>query len=173
MGESRTLYEGRYLRICSVDGWEYVQRTRGVGAALIVAITGAREIVLVEQFRIPVNGRVIELPAGLIGDIDAADTDARAAALRELHEETGYEATDLVPLMDGPSSQGLSSEMLSLFLATGLTRTGDGGGSDEGEEIEVHVVPLAVAPAWLEARRAAGTLVDPRVYAGLFFAERS
>ena len=94
------------------------------------------------------------------------------AARRELLEETGYEARLMRALTCGPPSAGMSSEIVTFLLATGLSRTGRGGG-DPTEEIEVHAVPLAEVPAWLEQRSDNGALVDPKVYAGLYFAERA
>jgi ADP-ribose pyrophosphatase len=173
MTELRVLYEGKFLRVVSRDGWEYVERTRGDGAALIVAVTDAREIVLVEQYRPPLDARVIELPAGLVGDEDPAERDGRATAIRELCEETGFEADRWQRSITGPSSQGLSSEILHFFLASELRRTSDGGGVGDTERIAVHVIPLDGADAWLAARAAEGKLVDPRVYAGLYLATKN
>ena len=114
--------------------------------------------------------RVIELPAGLAGDAPGqAGEDLAQAARRELYEECGYEAGQLELLTEGPPSAGLSSEYISLFKATGLRQTGPGGG-DASEAITVHKVPLAEVHAWLEARRGEGLMIDPKVYAGLYFA---
>ena len=129
-------------------------------------------LVFIEQYRIPVHCRVVELPAGLIGDsaADAGET-IESAARRELLEETGYEAWDLRELTSGPPSAGMASEVVTFLLATRLERRGEGGGV-QSEQITVHAVPLPHVARWLEQRRDEGTLVDPKVYAGLFFAER-
>jgi len=60
---------------------------------------------------------------------------------------------------------------LTFFLARGCRRVGDGGG-DETEDIEVHVVPLDQADAWLERKRAGGVLLDPKIFAALYFAKQ-
>ena len=90
-------------------------------------------------------------------------------AKRELIEETGYGAAEVVYLTDGPLSAGLVNEIITLVRATGLRKVGPGGG-DDTEDITVHTVPLADVTAWLEQMARGGALVDPKIYAGLFFA---
>ncbi len=167
--QRRVLAEGRYARLVAQNGWEWAERVNTVGAVVIVAITADRQLVLVEQFRIPLGRRVIELPAGLVGDtFDAQHESLDEAARRELLEETGYEAAAMEFLVAGPSSPGLVNEVYSLFLARDARRVAAGGG-DASEEIHVHLVPLSEAEAWLERKRSQGIVVDPRVYAGLYF----
>lgn len=162
-------YLGHHLGLREDDGWEYVYRTNASGVVMMVAVTDAGELVLVEQYRKPVDCRVIELPAGLAGDAGDREEDLETAAQRELYEETGFTAGSFEKLLISPGSPGLSSELLNIYLARGLRRTGPGGG-DASEDIVVHTVPLARAVAWLESRQAQGLLVDYRVYAGLFWA---
>lgn len=167
----RVLAEGRFARLVAQDGWEWVERVNTSGAVVIIAITHDDQLVLVEQYRIPLGCRVIELPAGLVGDdVANAHEGLVEAARRELLEETGYEAARLEYLAEGPSSAGLAAEVYALFLARESRRVGPGGG-DGSEDIQVHVVPLKEACGWLEAKRQAGVMVDPKVYAGLYFAE--
>jgi ADP-ribose pyrophosphatase len=164
------LAEGRFARFVIQGGWEWVERTNASGAALIVAVTEDGRLILVQQYRIPLAKAVIELPAGLAGDLAGSEHEALAeAARRELFEETGYEAERMEYLTEGPASAGLSTEVYTLFLAANVRRVGPGGG-DHTENIQVHLVPLAEVPQWLEQRRQQGLLVDPRIYAGLFFA---
>jgi ADP-ribose pyrophosphatase len=164
------LGRGRFLRLLRRRGWEMAERPGVHGIVVLVAVTPAGELLLVEQFREPVRATVIELPAGLAGDEPGQEDEAlEAAARRELLEETGWECAAVERLTTGPPSAGLSSEVVTLLRATGLERRSSGGGvGDEG--ITVHAVPLAEVPAWLQAREAAGTLVDPKVWAGLWFA---
>ncbi len=178
-GSPVTLAEGKFLRLVRRGHWEYADRTNARGAVVILAITDDAKIVLTEQFRIPLDRPTIEMPAGLAGDTpgDALDDGANATqrlawleatARRELIEETGYAARDMTYLTSGPTSGGLSTEIVTIFRATGLTRVSKGGGI-EHEEIKVHEVPLAEAHAWLERRMSEGVLVDPKVFAGLYF----
>ncbi len=167
------LAEGRYLRLLRDGRWEYAARTNSFGAAVIVAVTDAGELVLVEQHRPAMGGRCIGLPAGLAGDIVGEEDEAMIrAARRELLEETGYEAATLLELASTAPSPGMCDETQTFFLARGLNRVGAGGG-DSTEDIEVHRVPLGSVPAWLATRCADGAFVATNVYAGLFFARAS
>jgi ADP-ribose pyrophosphatase len=167
---ARVLAEGRYLRLVDEDGWEYVTRHSVSGIVVLVAITPARELVLVEQHRPAVHGIVVELPAGLVGDTAGQESESLAtAAHRELVEETGFAAKEMVELAAGPIAVGVSDEIITFFEARGLERVGPGGG-DETEDITVQVVPLDGLEAFLAARRAAGLAVDPKIFAGLYLA---
>lgn len=154
-------WRGKYLEVRRVGSWEFAARVGRMGAAVILAITDAREIVLVEQFRMPHGVMSIELPAGLIGDTGDGDT-VLAAAARELHEETGFRAAAFEDLGAFATSPGMSSEMFNLVRATGLTRVGPGGGVD-GEDIRVHVVALDGLAAFLADKRAQGCVIDCRL----------
>lgn len=166
----RILKEGRFLRFVSRDGWEYVERTNATGIVVICAVSDDARLILVEQYRPPVDARTVELPAGLAGDVPGADDEAiEEAARRELIEETGYAADRMEPLLVGPISSGLSSEVATFFLAPDARRVGEGGG-DESEEIRVHAVPLDEVDAWLRDMARGGALIDPKVYAALYFA---
>ncbi|MGH8460729.1 MAG: NUDIX hydrolase [Stenotrophobium sp.] len=164
-----TLYEGKFLRLRRNGRWEYVERVNSIGAAFILALTPAREIVLVEQYRVPLRARTIELPAGIIGDGGHAGESVELSALRELEEETGYRGTHAEVLLRGPVAAGLTSEMLHLVRVHELTQVHAGGGVDD-ENITVHVVPLASVQDWLLQQSAQGLLIEPRVYTGLYFA---
>lgn len=166
---SDVLFEGRFLRVKKKDRWEYVERCKTTGIVAILPITENQEIILVEQFRVPVNQRVIEIPAGLAGDIEGEEDEALAeAAKRELLEETGYKAQQMEYLTEGPPSAGLSTEVVTFFRATGLKKVSEGGGAGS-ENIQVHAVPLADLKTWIEIKREEGCLVDYKVYAALYF----
>ena len=162
-------YRGRFLGLQEREGWEYAFRTNASGVVVLVPVTDTGELVLVEQHRTPVSGRVIELPAGLAGDTGNRDENLETAAQRELIEETGYRAGFLDELLTCPSTPGMSDEIVTIFFAGGLERVGPGGG-DGNEDITVHHVPLESATQWLETRMAEGIMVDPKIYAGLFWA---
>jgi ADP-ribose pyrophosphatase len=158
-----TRWEGRYIAAKTRGRWEYVSRARGIKAAVILAITPEDEVVLVEQFRIPLGKRCIELPAGLIGDDDGGEGEnAATAAIRELEEETGYQAARMDDLGEFYSSPGMVSEAFTLFRANDLTRVSEGGGV-EGEGITVHHVPRAGIADFIAARRAEGYGIDVRL----------
>ena len=154
------VWEGRFIAAKRRGKWEYVSRTRGVSAAVILAIDDGC-VLLVEQYRVPIGGRCLELPAGLIGDEEEGE-EARAAAIRELEEETGYRAEGMSELGRFHASPGMSSEGFTLLRAEGLTKVSDGGGV-EGEEIVVHRVPIDDVPEFVERKRAEGCAVDVKL----------
>lgn len=167
------LARGKHLSLVRAGGWEFATRPTVSGVVAVVAVTRGGKIVLIEQHRAPVRSRVIELPAGLAGDVPGEEhEDLAAAARRELLEETGYRAGDMRCVACGPPSAGMIDEIVTFFLATGLRRTGPGGG-DGSEDIQVHLVPLKTADRWLERRAKAHALIDPKVYAGLYFAQQA
>ena len=154
------VWQGKYLAAKRKGKWEYVSRTRGVGAAVILAVVDG-DVLLVEQPRAALGTQSLELPAGLVGD----ETEGEAidsAAIRELEEETGYRAERVVSLGRFHSSPGMSSEGFTLVRAEGLTKVGEGGGV-EGEDIIVHRVPLAEVPRFVERKRAEGAAVDVKL----------
>jgi ADP-ribose pyrophosphatase len=166
------VYEGRYLRMVVQGQWEYAQRTHGKGmAVIIIAVTPDNEVLFVEQYRVPLHARTMEMPAGLVGDDHAQDTLADAAR-RELIEETGWHAENVDVLLSGPTSSGMSSERIAFVRATGLTRVGPGGGV-AGEDIIVHAVPRAAAPAWLMQKSREGFELDLKLWAGLWMIEHN
>lgn len=155
------MWEGRFITARRRGRWEYVSRSRGIGAAVILAIEEAsdgRHVILVDQYRVPLGCRCIELPAGLVGDNGQEEPPALAAT-RELEEETGYHAAEMEDLGRFFSSPGMVSESFTLFRARGLTRVGDGGGTP-GEDITVHRVPLERIDNWIADRRAEGYAID-------------
>ncbi|HEY3203700.1 MAG TPA: NUDIX hydrolase [Thermoanaerobaculia bacterium] len=166
--DRKTLFEGRHLIFLCRGGWEYVEHRTAPEAAMVVALTPAREVVLVEEFRPAVNSPVISLPSGLIGD--EGPEPAIDAARRELREETGYEAPSLDTLARGPGSPGQSSEMVTFFLARDAQRMGEQAPDDRGR-IRVHLVPIPEILAWARRWEAEGAVVDPKIFAGLYFAD--
>jgi ADP-ribose pyrophosphatase len=168
----RTLHDGQFLKLLRDRHWEFVRRQRASGAGFVVAITRARELVLVEQDRIPLRRRVIELPAGIIADSEATQGESvELSALRELEEETGFRAREAKLLCHGPVAAGMTDEIGYFTQVSGLERVSSGGGVD-GEDITVHVVPIAGIETWLAKQAARGVLLDPRIYVALYFASR-
>lgn len=157
----QTVWQGKFITAKVKGKWEYVSRSRGIKAAVILAVDAEDHVILVEQFRVPLGRACIELPAGLISD-HGENEDATAAANRELEEETGYRAARMEVLGEYYSSPGMVSESFTLLRAHDLTQVGPGGGLD-GEDITVHRVPLAGIVPFLDAQRARGLGIDVRL----------
>ena len=165
-----TLFESKWITLQRIGHWDFVRRPHSDSCVGILAITPEEEIVLVEQFRIPVQRRVIEIPAGIVGDEEEHRGESLAGtAARELLEETGYRAGSIVPLIDTPTSAGLTSEIIHLFHAKDLVKEHDGGGV-AGEDIIVHHVPLANLREWLGDKEAAGLAIDFKIFSCLWLA---
>lgn len=154
------VWSGRFIEAKRLGEWEFVSRTRGVSAAVILAVDDGH-VLLVEQYRVPIGARCLELPAGLVGDEEEGEA-AAAAAIRELEEETGYRAERAIDLGRFYASPGMSSEGFTLLRAEGLSRVGSGGGV-AGEDIEVHRVRLEEVTAFVAGRRAAGVAADAKL----------
>lgn len=163
------LGSGRYLRLIREGHWEFAQRTHSADAVMIAALTSDDRVILVEQYRVPMHARVLEFPAGLVGDDPRhVGEPLEETARRELLEETGYEASSMTPVFTGACSAGLSDEMVTFFVATGLSRRTKGGGVD-GEQIQVHEVPWSDFPGWLRARMKQGVRADARLFTGIYW----
>lgn len=171
MTETVTLCNGTWLRLKRRGRWEYAERTNPGGGVMIIAVTPEEKIIFVEQFRPALERMTIEMPAGLVGDNpESAAESAIEAAHRELIEETGYAAARIDFIMAGPTSAGMSNEILAFVRARDLSRV-HGGGGDESEDITVHEVARAEAARWLVEKMASGYSVDPKMFAGLYFLE--
>lgn len=165
--DKKTLWEGEYLRTVRItykggEGvlryWEAVERVNCDGIVAIVPVTKDRYVILVRQFRPPVNSYVIEFPAGLNDMNEPLET----VALRELLEETGYRADKLVFLAKGPLSTGLSKEILTVYLASGA-ELDTAQERDEAEDIEVLKVPIAAVNKALTILEKQGDLIDLKI----------
>lgn len=162
-----TLYRGQHLQLMKRGHWEFADRTKGSGVVAIVAVTENDELVLTEQFRPPVQKKVVDLPAGLAGDIVGSEAEAfELAAERELIEETGFAGENFEYIFSGPTSAGMVTEMIDFFLVRDVKQVAAGGG-DETEDIKVHVIPLKKIGAWLKRKETTKTCVDPKVFAAM------
>ena len=170
-GHLHSPHSGDYLEFVKDEHWEYVRRVTGRDVVMIVPVLKSGHVLLVEQYRIPVGGNVIEWPAGLVGDVDLGEPLENAAA-RELEEETGYRAAELTRTASGPPSSGLADEIVHVFLARGLEHIHEGGG-DASESIQVHAVERDSVDDWLEQHRQAGRYIDVKLYTGLYFVDKS
>lgn len=155
-----TVWQGRFIAAKRQGKWEYVSRVGDVHAVVIVAVEESH-VLLVEQFRVPLGRRCLELPAGLVGDEDAGES-VEASAARELEEETGYRAGRIESLGVFHSSPGMASEGFTLVRATELRRVGAGGGV-AGEDIVVHRVKLDDLAPFVAEKRVAGVAIDVKM----------
>ncbi|AXI83374.1 NUDIX hydrolase [Xylella taiwanensis] len=166
------VFEGKYQRMIVHGTWEYSERVHAGGlAAIILAVTPEDRVIFVEQFRVPVQQRTIEMPAGLVGDIDTNES-IEHAAIRELEEETGWSADQAEILLIGPVSSGASSERIAFVRATGLHKVSAGGG-DANEDIVVHEILRTQAAAWLVQKMHAGFAMDPKLWASLWLIDHA
>ena len=165
----KVIHEGNFLRFIVDNGWEYVERTNCNGIVIVVCKNKEDKVIFVEQYRQPVQAKTIEFTAGLMNDeADINDETPLEAAKRELLEETGYEAASVEYLTSGPVSGGMSTNSVTMVLATDLTKVGEGGGVAD-ENITVHEIPLDQTNQWLKEKEEQGYFVDPKVYSGLYF----
>jgi ADP-ribose pyrophosphatase len=150
-------WEGKYIRMVTRGGWEYVERCGGVEAVVILAEHEGK-IILIEQSRVPLGGRIsLELPAGLVGDED--DKGVEETAVKELEEETGFTATRIERLGEFFSSPGMVAEGFHLVRAHGVRPCG----SPVEEGIEVHLVERERIAEFVAERRAAGVAIDVKL----------
>ncbi len=178
-GKKTTLYEGKFKRLVDENGWEFTERVNCSGVVAILAQTAEGKIILVEQYRVPVGKSVIELPAGLAdgglclpGTVpqkgDSPLEPLEEAAKRELLEETGYQAGRMEKILEGPANSSSNADIIVLFYAHNLRKVSNGGG-DHTESITVHEVDLKGIEQWFDSMRRKGKLVDPKIYAGLYW----
>jgi ADP-ribose pyrophosphatase len=158
----KTIFEGTHLLIKENHGWQYVERKAAKEAVVVIAETDRGEVVLTEQHRKPVACRVIDFAAGLVGDEPGGPRDPAATAKKELEEETGYTCDSVELLFRGPTSAGITSEIVNVYRARGVRKRGEGGGVG-GEDIKVHLVPREELQQWLRTKEGEGMLIDVKI----------
>jgi ADP-ribose pyrophosphatase len=150
-------WQGKYIRIVTRGGWEYVERCGGITAVVILAEHDGK-VILIEQSRVPLGGRTcLELPAGLVGDED--DKSVEETAVKELEEETGFTADRIERLGEYFSSPGMVAEGFDLVRAHGVRPCGQ----PVEEGIEVHLVERERIADFVAERRAAGVAIDVKL----------
>ena len=154
------VWQGKFITAKRKGKWEYVGRARGIKAAVILAIEDG-DVILVEQYRVPLGRNCLELPAGLIGDEEAGEAIETAAA-RELEEETGYRSAHIEVVGCFYSSPGMVSESFTLVRARGLAKVSAGGGV-AGEDIIVHRVALTKLADFITLKRSEGCGIDVKL----------
>jgi ADP-ribose pyrophosphatase len=152
--------EGKYVRLLRRGQWEFASRTNNINAVVILAEFEGK-VILIDQPRVALDCRCVELPAGLVGDTDPNAT-PETTAVKELEEETGFTADRVERLGEFYASPGMLSESFTLVRAHGVRRIGEGGG-DEHEDIKVHLVARPDIPNFLEQKRAEGFGIDVKL----------
>jgi ADP-ribose pyrophosphatase len=127
------------------------------GAVCIVARPEPDKVLLIRQYRHAAGGELLEIPAGGLKDGE----DPRVAALRELEEETGYQAAEMVERARFWTTPGFTTEFMYLYEATGLTLTQIN--PDDDEVIEVDVLSREEALRMIEE----GRIQDAKTILGL------
>ena len=154
------MWEGKFVRAFKRGKWEYASRARDINAVVILAEYEGK-VILIDQPRVPLDCRCVELPAGLVGDEDPNAT-PESTAIKELEEETGFTAERVERLGEFYASPGMLSENFTLVRAHGLRKIGEGGG-DENEDINVHLVAREDIPNFVEQKRAEGFGIDVKL----------
>lgn len=168
---SETVYEGfstvRRDQVRMPDGSEATREVvEHPDAVAVVPVMDDGTVLLLRQYRHPLGRYVLEIPAGKM-DVDGEDP--AETGRRELVEEVGYTADELVPLVLFENSAGWCDERTHLYLARSLReeRAPDGF-TPEAEEADMEVVRVPVAEAVDMARR--GELTDAKTLIGLLLA---
>ncbi|MFQ5798032.1 MAG: NUDIX hydrolase [Bacteroidota bacterium] len=169
--ERKRLYEGKVFNLI-VDQIEYRSGNRSVreiaehpGGAVILAAFSDRQIVLVKQYRYPIDAVIYELPAGKLhpGEVPLV------CAQRELEEETGYRAKTWRKLTSIYTTPGFCSEILHIFLATGIEKDASRQKLEEGEQsLKVQLLSIGDAVAMIDR----GEIVDGKTIVGILMGDR-
>lgn len=160
---SREIFSGKILRlrvddVTLPDGAESKREiVEHPGAVAIVAVNSSRELLLVKQYRKPIEQVTLEIPAGLL----EKGEEPKDCGARELEEETGYQANNLQHLTTCYTSPGFSNEKLAVFLATDLIKTEQN--LDDDEFVEIETIPLAKALEMIKD----GEIVDGKTILGI------
>lgn len=147
---SQSIYEGRIIkvRVEEVELPNGKTASREIvhhnGAVAVLAVTNEDKIVLVRQYRKPMDQIILEVPAGKL----EGDEDPKACAERELIEETGFKAKDMKRIASFYTSPGFSDELVHLYRGRGLT-AGEAQ-PDEDEFVEVLYISLPEAKKYIE-----------------------
>jgi ADP-ribose pyrophosphatase len=137
--DKKLLYKGKFTKLWATyfldkagkeQIWEWLQRKDYI---VVFPITHDGKVVLIKNFRIPMECYVMEMPAGLLDQEGESEIDA---AKRELLEETGYEAEEVIPITKFAAAAGTSNNLIHAFIATGCHKISDKCG-DETEDMTV------------------------------------
>ncbi len=170
------VHRGRYLevRVDTIARADGSTGTRDVvghpGAIAVLALDDHERLLLIRQWRIPTGGAILEIPAGTLDIHDGVTEDPDLAARRELEEETGYRASTWRKLASFWTAPGFATELMHLYLATGLAGAAEDGrlGPDEDERLELSHVPLDEAVDLVER----GEIRDAKTILGILWLDR-
>ena len=173
---SRLIHRGRYMefRVDTIERADGSTGTRDVvghpGAVAVLAIDDDGRLLLVRQWRIPARSALLEIPAGTLDVHDGATEDPDLAAKRELEEETGHRATTWRKLATFWTAPGFTSELMHLYLATGITGAegDDRLTPDEDERLELRHVGADEAFGMVER----GEIRDAKTILGILWLSR-
>lgn len=149
----RTIYKGRAVelavdRVRFPDGREIEREIMyHPGSAVMIPLLSRESLILIRQFRYSCGGFIWEFPAGTI----APGESPLHCARRELEEETGYVAGTFRKLMSFYPTPGVSTELMHLYLASGLKRTQSH--LEEDELLKVHVFDIHEVEAMIRSGR--------------------
>ena len=174
--ERRLIHRGRYLefRVDTIERADGSRGTRDVvghpGAIAVLALDDDERLLLVRQWRIPAERAMLEIPAGTLDVHDGVTEDPDVAARRELEEETGSRAGSWRKLAEFWTAPGFATELMHLYLATGLTSaTGDDRlAPDEDERLELSRVTVDEALALVDR----GEISDAKTILGVLWLDR-
>jgi len=133
------IYQGKIInlrqdKVMLPDGRETIREiVEHPGAVVVLALTDDNKIVMIRQFRKPVDEVLWELPAGKV----EPEEDLKNCALRELEEETGYYSRKIKKLITFFSTPGFCNEKLTLFLAEDLEKRNKNEDADEFIKVEL------------------------------------
>lgn len=165
---SREIYKGRIIDL-KVDEIQYENGTTGYrevvthpGGAAVVAVKNGK-IILVTQYRYPLNKIIYELPAGKLDHSE----DPAVCAKRELEEETGYISENFIKLGEIVSTPGFCNEHLYLFLALDLKP-----GKKDHEEGEYGMETHYFSLGEIEEKIFNGEIIDAKTICAVYLAKK-
>jgi len=153
--KSEHIFSGRIIQV-QVDEVELPngktstrELVKHPGAVAIIAVTDDNKIVMVEQYRKPLEKTIVEIPAGKL----EKGEEPSLCAKRELEEETGYECQSLELISSFYTSPGFADEIIHVYLAKGLSKKENAAGLDEDEFVNLMEVTLEEAQVLIEEQQ--------------------
>jgi ADP-ribose pyrophosphatase len=167
--KSDLLFKGKVFNV-QVDEIEYDSGNRGIrevavhpGGAVILAVTNNGKIIMVNQFRYPLQKNIFELPAGKLEN----NEDPYDCAVRELEEETGYKAKKVEKLGQIYTTPGFCTEILHIYLARDLVQ-----GDHNREEGEQGMQIFEFSRQHIEEKIKNNEITDAKSICGIYLAQK-